>query len=38
FTETPFYGHCFRHTVTKCKAYVLLQQVNKVDRSVEMFA
>jgi len=38
FTETPFYGHCFRPNVAKCKAYVLLEQLNKIDSSVEMFA
>ncbi|XP_033165904.1 uncharacterized protein LOC117144689 [Drosophila mauritiana] len=38
FKETPFYGHCFRATIQKCKAYSLLQQLNKKDSSVEMFA
>lgn len=38
FKETPYYGHCFRSTIQKCKAYVLLQQLNKKDNSVEMFA
>ncbi|XP_017082840.1 uncharacterized protein LOC108115780 [Drosophila eugracilis] len=38
FTEAPFYGHCFRSTIKKCKAYVLLEQLNKIDSSVEMFA
>ncbi|XP_026831644.1 uncharacterized protein LOC26526298, partial [Drosophila erecta] len=37
FKETAFYGHCFRSTVQKCKAYVLLEQLNKKDNSVEMF-
>ncbi|XP_017131039.1 uncharacterized protein LOC108148512 [Drosophila elegans] len=38
FEETPFYGHCFRSTVQKCKAYVLLEQLDKINNSVEMFA
>ncbi|XP_017052366.1 uncharacterized protein LOC108095704 isoform X2 [Drosophila ficusphila] len=37
FFEAPFYGHCFRSTVQKCKAYHLLEQINNVDASVEMF-